>query len=83
MSWDGARPCPSARRPYALRSRIRYKVCQRRMCGATKPHPAQAAALARRSRTVRQPGGRCQRAARSRHSQAIVDARVVRSRTST
>ena len=53
------------------------------MCGATKTHPAQAAALARRSWTVRQPGGRCQRAARSRHSQAIVDARVVRSRTST
>ena len=31
---------PSARRAYALRSRIRCKVCKRRMCGATKTHPA-------------------------------------------
>ena len=33
-------PYPSARRAYALRSRIRCKICQRRMCGATKTHPA-------------------------------------------
>jgi len=39
-SWDGTRPYPSARRSYALRSRVRCKVCTRRMCGATKTHPA-------------------------------------------
>ena len=36
-SWDGTNPHPSARRAYALRSRIRCKICQRRMCGITKP----------------------------------------------
>ena len=39
-SWDGLNPHPSAQRAYALRSRIRCKICQRRMCGATKTHPA-------------------------------------------
>jgi site-specific DNA recombinase len=38
-SWDGTTPYPSARRSYALRSRVRCKVCKRRMCGATKTHP--------------------------------------------
>ena len=39
-SRDGFSPYPSARRSYALRSRVRCKICQRRMCGITKTHPA-------------------------------------------
>ncbi len=39
-SRDGTSPYPSARRSYALRSRVRCKICQRRMCGITKTHPA-------------------------------------------
>ena len=38
-SWDSPNPYPSARRSYALRSRVRCKICQRRMCGITKTHP--------------------------------------------
>ena len=43
-SWDSLNPYPSARRRYALRSRVRCKICQRRMCGITKTHPAGPAA---------------------------------------
>jgi DNA invertase Pin-like site-specific DNA recombinase len=31
---------PPSRRTYALRSRVRCKLCQRRMCGVTRLHPA-------------------------------------------
>lgn len=35
----GTNPHPSARRAYVLRSRVRCKICQRRMAGITKTHP--------------------------------------------
>jgi site-specific DNA recombinase len=38
-SWDEAVPHPTARRSYILRSRVRCKICQRRMVGRTKTHP--------------------------------------------
>lgn len=31
---------PPSRRSYALRLRVRCKLCQRRMCGVTRLHPA-------------------------------------------
>jgi site-specific DNA recombinase len=39
-SWgDTTVPHPTARRSYLLRSRMRCKICQRRMVGRTKTHP--------------------------------------------
>ena len=38
-SWDETVPHPTARRSYVLRSRVRCKICQRRMVGITRTHP--------------------------------------------
>jgi DNA invertase Pin-like site-specific DNA recombinase len=39
-SWDDTLvPHPTAKRSYLLRSRMRCKICQRRMVGRTKTHP--------------------------------------------
>jgi hypothetical protein len=35
----GASPQPLARRTYPLRSRVRCRICQRRMCGTTRTSP--------------------------------------------
>ena len=36
---DAPNPHPATRRTYILRSRVRCKLCQRRMCGITRTHP--------------------------------------------
>jgi site-specific DNA recombinase len=41
-SRDGTRTSPAERRTYPFRSRVRCKLCKRRMCGLPKTHPERA-----------------------------------------